>query len=221
MTQPAVQPCVYPGCDAGEGQPALTTQVMCGRSRRRYRREVDWIVMDYVTLKMTMPAPVKRGGSIRSSNLRSYGHPAEWASDKAAEIAQALNWIEDGLRDHLGYAPPPNPGVDHNRLVAHAYKLLTDKFDDLCTYPIAGDSATEIHDLHTDVRRLLGQTRFVQRLPTPCPACDTAALVRTVDQIACEECGEVIKPEHYDFMATVILDELITAYDTREAAKLA
>lgn len=218
MTEsPAVQPCVYPGCDVGEGEPALTTQVMCDRSRRHYRRELDWIVMDYVTLKASMPMPVKRGGQQRSSNLKSFGHPAEWASDQAAEIAQALNWIEDGLREHLKHEPPPHPFGDQNRLVDHAYKYLIDRFDDLCTYPAAGDSAEEVHDIHRRVRRLLGQTRFAQRLPTPCPSCDTAALVRTVDQINCEECGTVIREEHYEFMATVILDELINAYDTLRA----
>jgi hypothetical protein len=217
----AVSPCVYPRCNDGHGNPTLTTQVMCERSRRHYRREIDWLVMDYVALKAGMPAPVRSGTHERQSNLKSFGHPAEWASDQAAEIAQVLNWIEDGLRDHLGHTPPPHPFVRQNRLVSHAYRYLTDKFDDLCTYPAAGDSAEEIHALHQKCRRLLGQTKFGQLLPTPCPACDAATLTRTTDSISCAECGETIREEHYAFMTRVILDELIDSYDTPKPTGLA
>ena len=117
------------------------------------------------------------------------------------EIASAFNWAEDGLRDYLGHTPGIRPDARENIVVAHGYRYLTAQFDGLCVYPAAGDTATELADLHGKIRRHLGLTRWVQRLPTPCPWCDTAALVRTVGQIDCEMCGKTIDEKHYEWEA--------------------
>lgn len=220
MTQPVVQECVYPDCTVDD-QPTLTTQVMCDRSRRHYRRELDWIVIDYVTLKSGMPSPARRGTQVRASNLKSFGHPAEWSSDQAALIADVLNETEDDLRDHLRHEPPPHPRVEEAHRVEHAYRYLVDRFDDLCVYPGAEGAALVIHERHQRIRSLLGLTRFVQWLPTPCPNCTTPALTRNQDQITCGDCGFVIKEANYAFMARVLLDTLLDDYDTLKSSKLA
>lgn len=211
-----VAPCAYPGCDDGEGNAALTTDVICTRSRRHYRKVLDWLTIDYVTVKTQMPKPAKRTAGAQRRAQREYGHPAEWASDMAREIAEVMNLIEDGLRDYRGDEPPPNlRTAAEPRVVEHARRYFDVRFDDLCTYPAAADTAVELDDLHQKVRRALGQTRFAQRIPTPCPECDVAALVRTVDQIDCRSCGAQIPESHYEFFANVLIDEVIRAYDTR------
>lgn len=215
MTRRLVAPCVYPRCDDGHGDPELTGDGICDSCRRRYRRLLGWLAEDYVAVKTMMPAPVRpaAGGRYVAASRRSYGHPAEWASDTAALIAYVLGWVEDGLRDTLGDEPPPHPRTVEAHRVEHALAYLTARFDALCVYPAALDTAVELVDLHALVRRSLGLTRFVQRLPTPCPDCGTAALLRSVGQIECGQCATVIREEHYPFLTRVVIDDLIRNYD--------
>ena len=218
MSETKTRPCVYPGCRDHEGNPTLTDRVICGSSRRHYRRLLDWIVLDWVTLKHAMPTPTgasNSGSKHLSPKSKSFGHPAEWASVTTAEIADALNWAEDGLRDLMGHAPPPHPGVREAGRVAHAHAYLTSprQFDALCTYDAAEDTAIELNDLHRKVRSLLGQNRRVERLPTPCPWCDIAALVRDVDQVECRACGKTVEEKHYTWFAGFLIDQMIADYD--------
>ena len=216
----AVSPCTHPRCDRGDNgnRQLVVGGGMCDPCRSRYRREIDWLALDYVTLKTGFPSPARRSDDgARHGKRDSFGHPAEWASDTARDIAQMLNWIEDGLREHLALEPPPHPGHAEPRLIAHAHATLTARFDALCTYPDAEDSATEISDAHWKIRRALGQSRFVQHLPAPCPWCDTAALVREVGSVSCRECGKVIDETHYDWLAGWLVDRMIEDYDAQKA----
>lgn len=222
-----ISPCQFPGCTDNEGNPRLTDRTFCEQSERRYRRLLDWIVLDWVLLRTDLPTPValpnNDGSDHQSPKSKIFGHPAEWASVTASEIASSLNWAEDALRDDAGHEPPPHPGVWEQGRVGHAWRYLTTpaQFDRLCTFDAAVDTAVELNDLHRKIRRMLGQTRIVQRLPTPCPWCDTAALVRDVGSIECRDCGKLIDEMHYDWLAGWIIDRLIEDYDTRGAVKLA
>jgi hypothetical protein len=213
-----VSPCLYPGCDDGHDQPELTSDCVCSACRRRYRRLLDWIVEDYATVKTALPAPTRTSSNskLATTRARSFGHPAEWASDTASWIADILGWVEDGLRDELGDEPPLHPRAVEAHRVAAAYHYLTVRMNALCTYSAARDTAIELVDLHAQVRRTLGLTRFTQRLPTPCPNCDVAGLLRTTGRIECANCATVIREEHYPFLTRLVIDELITAYDTRK-----
>lgn len=214
-----VRPCEYPGCDNGHGDPRLTGSTFCDPCRRRHRKHLDWIVLDYVTLKATMPKPVFGAGQRRSSSVEP-GHPAEWASDTARQICEILNGAEDALRDHLHHEPAPHNHMtgQEARLVEHAYTYLAGAFDHWCTYPGAHTNATEIADIHRTVRHRLGYTRDSVLLPTPCPHCDTAAMTRSVDpgndRIECANCGILVKEAEYDWFALVLLDQVIDTYDT-------
>jgi len=218
-----VSPCLYPGCDDGHDQPELTGDGVCDACRRRYRRLFDWLIMDYATVKTALPAPARTSGNskLAATRARSFGHPAEWASDTASLIAYHLNWVEDGLREELGHPPPLHLRAVETHLIARSHHYLTNHMNQLCTYSAARDTAIELVDLHAQVRRALGQTRFTQRLPTPCPNCDTAALLRTTGRIECGHCATVIREEHYPFLTRLVIDELITAYDTRNASIVA
>lgn len=217
-------PCVYPGCDDGtegdERTPRLTRNVICNSCRRRYGKVLGWLVMDYVVIKSAMPSPTKRpgdGSKYSSPKAKSFGHPAEWPSDRAAMIADHLNELEHDLREHLADGAAVHPRVLEAARVRLAYEYLTRHFDALCIHPAAGDYAENLADLHGKNRTLLGQTRMVEKLPTPCPTCGVAALVRSIGQIDCGGCHRVIEESQYPFLVRMVLNDLITAYDDRLA----
>lgn len=215
-----VTPCVYPNCRDIDGNPRLTFDLICPRCRRQYRRVLDWLLLDFVWLKANLPAPFHDSDSrpYQSPKAKSFGHPAEWASMACTEIASALNWAEDGLRDHLKHSPGIRPNARESIVVAHGHKYLTAQFEALCTYPAAADTAVELADLHGKIRSQRGLTRRLQLLPTPCPVCDVAALVRDVGQIGCENCGKIIDEMHYDWFAGYVVDQILDAYDAQKAS---
>lgn len=218
VTMGNIRPCVYPGCRDIEGNPRLTQNTICDPSRRHYRRLLDWIALDYITIRQTMPQPITTGTNVRASNRREYGHPAEWASDALRRIADLLNDTEDDLRDYRHDDPAPHPGHSEPRRVAHAHHYLTNRMDDLCEYPGAEDKCVELYDIHGKMRAALGQTRPRWHLPTPCPQCELATLSRTIDlagtdAITCENCGTVIPESHYEFYARIVLDEILDVAD--------
>lgn len=219
MSEQSVSPCAYPGCRDQDGNARLTADVFCGPCQRRFQRLLSWLLLDYVTLRTQMPMPISTN-PVRASNSREYGHPREWASDTARDIADCLSLTEDALREHLR-----QPTVDARRAgevvrVKAASGFLTARFSSLLDYPDADHVAAELEELHRKIRSRLGLTRFVQRLPIACPFCETWALLRTVGEVQCgnPDCGRVIREEHYDWLTGFVLDQLIKDYDTRETA---
>lgn len=216
----AVAPCIHPRCRDQDGNPRLTTQTMCDPCRNHYRRQLDWLRDDYLFIKAFMPKP-SHGEQSRRVEQLSYGHPSEWATDTARTIAKVLNRIEDDLREHLGDEPGANiytaPEL-HVTRTAHAY--LTARFDSLCTFPEADGAVTDIHELHRTIRSTLGYNPQRQHLTgVRCPTCDVAALVRSVGQIDCEQCGRIITESLYPLLTRIVaeesLDAIIDAYDSR------
>lgn len=223
------EPCVYPGCDEPfevDGQimhePRLTFNTICRGCRRRYWKLLGWLLEDYVTIKYGMPRPAQRpgdGSKHMSPKAKSFGHPAEWPSDRAALIADQLNELEHDLREHLDDGAAVHPRVDEIHRMKLAYDYLTrhNNFDALCRHPAAGDYAENLNQIHNENRSRLGLTRFAQKLPVPCPSCDVAALVRSVGQVECQSCHRVIQEDQYPFLVRMVLDDLIEAYDKKEA----
>lgn len=213
MSERTISPCIHPWCARNDRDPELTRDTMCPACRRHYRRELDWLVVDYVIIKSTLPRPASRGARLRTARAVSFGHPAEWASDRVELIAAALNRAEDGLREHLGHAPALGEKVGEVRRVNAAYLYLTNQFDDLVSYPDARDTVVHFHDLHDQNRQALGLTRLYERLPFPCPKCRTAALWQGVGLIKCGNCQEETREENYGLLGLRVLDDLIDAYD--------
>lgn len=224
MTRTA-RPCLYPRCDDGTGNPTITTEGICDHCRRRYRRTLDGVVLDYVTLRATMPSgPVRTDTDTRQAprSSREPGHPAQWASDTCRRIADTLDDISDSLRDHLSHLPPPPRSNAEGRRVDHAHATLVARFDDLCTYPGAEANAADVVTLSGQVRWGLGHGGTRRALPTPCPDCDIVPVFRTVrmdrsDTIECDACGRVIRDVEYGLYARMIVDELIAACDAADA----
>lgn len=210
-----ISPCIYPRCDDGTGNPVLTTEGACRVCRHRYRRLINHLVLDWARLRTEMPAPTAQPDTTRRTQRRVYGHPAEWASDSAADIANKLNWTHDALADHLGDRPPPHPGTTERGRIQAAYTYLEPRIHQLVTIDSAADIATELAELHHRIRANLGYTRLYQRLPgVPCLNCSTMALVLIDnDTIECGECGETIRHELFGLIARHAVDSLIDRYD--------
>lgn len=178
---------------------------------RKLRRTVYWLTLDWIHLRATLPLPPKARG--RASNLREYGHPAEWASDKAAEIVDILASWHDLLAEHRNERPPPK-GAEERRIVA-AWKYLEPRCEQLVEV-VDNEDLRELPDLHNKIRRALGYNQPKYTLPIPCPNmdCGLRTLIRIVgvgqDFISCDSCGYTIKEIHYPLLIRMALDSLIS-----------
>jgi hypothetical protein len=70
------------------------------------------------------------------------------------------------------------------------------------------DGAVVLLDLHHRVRAVTGQTRLINRLPTPCPRCEYLALERADgdDVIQCRACERVYTWEEYETLCGILAD---------------
>lgn len=195
---------------------------MCQPCQRRFQKLLEWLVRDWLTLRQDMPTPVKRGTTTRTSATKTYGHPAEWASDTAAAIVTKLNDLHDALADHLKSPPPPHPGTTESGRIKAAWNYLRHRIPQLALYDETGDLTTELTDLHRTIRNSLGYNRHRETLPVPCPNCELKTVTRTADpyddHITCENCGFTITEERYPFFVRMVLDTLIDEGDTPTTA---
>lgn len=218
-TASSVSPCTYPGCRDIDGNPRLTRQIICDPSRRHYSTVIDRLVLHYTLIRRDMPQPAAHPGNQRIMRVqtRDYGHPREWASDTAREIADQLSEAHDALAEIVGLPGPPWHGHAETRRVALSHRFLTNWFDKLCTMPGAADTAVALYELDRDVRRGLGKTDPRRFLPVPCPGCELLALVREIslgdgrDEVTCRnpDCGQQIPSERYSWWTRTLLDEMI------------
>ncbi len=218
--------CVYPRCIGTDGKPLLTTLGVCEPCRGRYRQLLSWLADDYAQLHIMLPAPVRRGISVRSSSKESFGHPAEWASDEARHVATLLYQIEDALRLYRGVRQRDGWGIREVRLVHRALTYLVNCFDDLCTFPGAELAAEELTKWHYKLRAALGHTRRAEYLALPCPKCNLlkVAAAPHTGRPFCEACGHRIRAEFVPSLTSfavrivqTIDDELVAAYDAANA----
>ena len=184
---------------------------------RRLRQTMYWLALDWIHLRTTTPTlPVQRLQDIsRSSNVKTYGHPAEWQSDNAADIVEKLTGWHDYLADQRNETAPPT-GCESRRLVA-AWKYLEPRCEQL-TELVEHEALKELPDLHHRIRRTLGHTAPKYTLPVPCPnsECGLRTLIRVVgigqDFISCDACGYTIKEVHYPFLIRMTLDAFISTH---------
>jgi len=173
------------------------------------------LALDWYQLHTQLPTPPHHA-TTRRTPTRTYGHPAEWASNKAAEIAAILHSWHDLLAEHRHETPPPG-GSEQTRVVA-AWRYLEPRCEHL-TQLVTEDDLKELPDLHHQIRNTLGYTQPRYTLPVPCPApdCGLRTLTRRVgighDLIICDHCGyTVLDDEHghnYRWLVRVCLDTLI------------
>lgn len=221
------RPCRYPGCKGHDGNPRQTPHGMCAHTGRngaitgcqaRFLTDFRRLILDWTYLHTQLPQPPARENARRSTS-REYGHPSEWASDKAALIADIINETHDALADALGDTPPPHPGTSEKTRVRAAWAYITSHWAQLCAQYWAGDTAHEIHEHHNRIRARLGHTKPRYTLPIPCPnpTCGLRTLTRTLDhhqdQITCGNCGYEVRNDpdgnNYQWLVRVCLDTLI------------
>lgn len=209
----AVKTCAHPDCTRAEGKPAPTSQGVCEPCQRRIARRLNQLAADWVMLHALLPAPLK-GDKTRGAKIRDYGHPAEWASDMAADIAECLNAAHDALADTRNETPPPPPTASETTRVRAAYNYLSVRIAALSHTDYVGDTITEWNGLHTKVRQHLGQTRPRIAMAAPCPQCSMRTLIRYIDVrqdwVECGTCKLIITEDLYRFYAQVLLDEILT-----------
>lgn len=214
-----IRPCIYPGCDRDNGDPALTAHGACEPCQHRYRRTIQNLVTYWAILHTTLPAPTAKPTPAAKKTRKSYGHPAEWASDTAADIAAKLNWTHDALAEHLHDTPPPHDHAPEHTRIRHAYRYLEPRIQQLVTMPGAQDAAEELAELHHKTRAALGQTR--QRVwlkGVPCMACTTPALALIDDDhVECGACDWTSSRQNLGLLARHAIDAMIDAYDQQHA----
>lgn len=238
-----IDECTFPGCRYGENNtPALTDAGMCHGCRNRLRRLIDDVVEDFATVKAYMPKPAARPQAVQQqgSGPKSFGHPAEWASVTATEIAQTLREQHGALAEdnrdsfpgngslhahmrQVAHGRPPSRTADEVVIVQAAHAYLTEYFDLLCTFHGAADVAAELLDLHRRTRTALGHSRIRERLHAPCPHCDVAALVSFPGtpgaSIECANCGHVLRggryPAYSHMMAITAAADIAADIDER------
>lgn len=183
-----------------------TTEVVRERqvTPHRLRRTLYWLVQDWIMLSRQLPAPVadrvRRSGNAR----RTYGHPAEWASDEASLIAEVF-WSWHDLVAEMRGERRPHPYVVGGRrvrrdqaMIVDAYHYLDPRLDDLLAagrilpvpyaradeweWDVADDAFDELFAMHGRIRARTGQSQVKQILPMPCPnsECGLKALERVI-----------------------------------------
>lgn len=178
---------------------------------KKLRGIMFWLALDWIHLHRNMPTPPRAEG--RGSQSKIYGHPAEWASDTAADIVDKLTAWHDFMAEHRNETPPPTGG-EARRLVA-AWKYLEPRCEQLVEL-VDHDDLKELPVLHYRIRRTLGASTPKYTLPVPCPnnECELRTLVRVQgigqDFICCDACGYTIKEAHYPFLIRMTLDTFLS-----------
>jgi len=195
-------------------------------SPKHLRRTLYWLALDWVHLQAVFPNPPKTEG--RTGKVQDYGHPAEWASAKAAEIVDMMTCWHDYLAEERSERQPRrkrmgvnNDGddvwayaVNHKQRIVSAWKYLEPRCEMLVAL-VDHDALRELPDLHYGIRRALGATTPKYTLPVPCPSndCGLRTLVRVQgagqDFISCDACGYTIKEVHYPFLIRLTLDAVL------------
>lgn len=172
------------------------------------------LALDWVDIHTRLPAPAQTDQHVRRSTSKEYGHPAEWASDKSAQIAAIFwSWHEmmaEKRNEHI----PPSSTCEQIRVV-NAWKYLEPRFDELVEL-VDDDAFTEIQALHYAIERGLGKYTPPQQLPVRCQnhECGKRTMFRRIkvgeDLIICASCGYTVPEERYPFLVRIILGELLT-----------
>ncbi len=174
-----------------------------------YRLTLDWVGLRLAEAAPSVSAPPSLTGA-RTSNVRTFGHPAEWASDTCALIATQFWWWHEDLSSRRGETPPrrlarpwfwddrghrvvptvvprtrraPARTATEQAVVKAAWKYLEPRVEELIevSHPETEPFAPAF-ELHGSIRARMGLTQQQRTLPIPCPNNDCN--LRTLQRIA-------------------------------------
>lgn len=159
------------------------------------------LAADWLMLHTLMPRPMSgRTGRRGPSGAVESGHPAEWASDQAARIADLLWSWHDMTAEYRDEQPPHAIAVAGHRrresdVVKAALKYLEPRLESMleagrwCPFAelpapwarrwewvIDDEAFDELFDLHRQIRNATGRGRPKYILPMPCPSSDCGLL---------------------------------------------
>lgn len=194
-----------------------------GRNQAAKIRESFYkLAVDWVDLHLRLPQPARTDRQTRRAN-REYGHPAEWASDKSAQIADLFWSWHDMLAEHRNERRPAEKTRELIRVV-NSWKYLEPRFEQLCEL-VEEEALREIIDLHHGIQRTLGRGNVVQQLDVPCqnPDCGRwGTMQRHVkvgnDLIICGRCGYTVREDHYPLLVRMVLDDALRRAELTESA---
>lgn len=168
------------------------------------------LIDDWYWLTTELPVPQRPEG--RSSNTVNYGHPAQWASDKADEIADLLATLRDVIWEAMG-AEVPYGHADH--LARDSQRIRRAGFVKLAEYFLDPEND------HQDIRSSLkwwADDKFFARMESvhkevlsertspepvatklPCPRCESALNIDwgPPAQYACSACDFTLSTDDY------------------------
>lgn len=136
-------------------------------------------------------------------------HPED--IDGGLSVASTLDeWVRD-WRSHRAKGEGAPPATVYQ--LAHWLGVrLAEACDD---HPAIDEFALEIRGVVASLRGALNLRRHIERLPAPCPSCDTLALYREVDPVRgasewveCGSCHRLWREEEYRRLVVVLDGEL-------------
>lgn len=173
------------------------------------RQDLYRLALDWIYLHTHLPKPTHTENGRRAPN-RTYGHPAQWASDKKAEITRLFHGWHHSLALARNETPPtPGPAAEQTRIVK-AWNYLEPRLEHLTTLIPQAAAFKPISDLHHQIAGALGFTaQTKQALPIPCPNCNLKTLSRTGDDnIRCESCRLTINQQDYPALVQKALKQI-------------
>lgn len=196
----SVSPCKYPGCKDIDGNPELTETQFCVRCQTRLQRMLERLYESYGHLKTGLPRPMVTTTAARGAPVKGYGHPREWASSLAQDIARISATYTAALLKHLyghevrtafGWPIADVLRLEESRLMHGCTIIWKQHWDQLIEWDQCPDMVEELSRLQSQAKFGLGEVRMVRRLIAPCPKCDVRALTTALasQTVECASCG--------------------------------
>lgn len=202
----SVHPCPVRGCRDPldpAGNPPLVATPICDRDLGRLRLALLEAPATYVALAQHIGDTSSPSGGERVAVSKSRPLPIN-AEVRALQetLCRLLADAEDALRLELGFIPRPRRGREGPTIVG-VVRFLEPRLEQALKVDTVLDAALDLLRLGADVRRVLGLTRLVHRLPTPCPDCGAFELTREDgdELVVCRACWVTL--DHAAYVAHV------------------
>jgi hypothetical protein len=203
-----IQRCLYPACRDLDGQPRLTAAGICSVCQCHVERDLTRAPRIYVDLHLTLPPGNAVGRTEKVSGTRSPRAPLNMqVLATGSALCQVLTLWVSLVRVDLGMVIPPSGHVRESVAVARFSEWLLPRLAESCA--ISPQSAMALRSVSSVARKLLGLTKLVHRLASPCPDCGLLALFREdgAAYVRCGMCGASWAEELYQSLARVITME--------------
>jgi hypothetical protein len=201
-----IWPCLIPGSGIYiEGQPDAPVVLLDPAEKQI---SLTWQLANYWLELRTQPAQPHIPGRVRGPAVREYGHPQEWASDKAAEIVQLFDRARDMVADACGEPGSADSRSEAARLAA-AFAYLHAKRE-LLPQMLDSDLLRAMLAVHTEISETLGLILHVEKRG-PCPKCGEPLSKYTGETDLFCECGYQVEGDDYEIVARAGLDATLDA----------